>query len=157
MARSGPPSIGIAIERTHSHDGCRDYFRLDLLGVLKVCSLHICMPTILTMASAFNAIVSSSVVALDLSYAMPIAVNCLRGRNLLPPRAWQLPSGMGWLADIVSYRVICYVVQSAVLMNGMQLGLSYIALTTVLFLFPPGRPVTGSSMSECRSPVVGLC
>ncbi|BCR88845.1 uncharacterized protein ACHE_50043A [Aspergillus chevalieri] len=64
-------------------------------------------------ASAFNAIVSSSVVALDLSYAMPIAVNCLRGRKLLPPRAWQLPSGMGWLADMVSYRVTCYVVQSA--------------------------------------------
>ncbi|OJJ81779.1 uncharacterized protein ASPGLDRAFT_131614 [Aspergillus glaucus CBS 516.65] len=80
-------------------------------------------------SSAFNAIVSSSVVALDLSYAMPIAVNCLRGRNLLPPRAWHLPSGMGWLADI--------------------LGLSYIALTTVLFLFPPGRPVTGSSMNYC--------
>lgn len=36
------------------------------------------------------------------------------------------------------------------LMNGMQLGLSYIALTTVLFLFPPGRPVTGSSMSKYR-------
>ncbi|ODM20240.1 hypothetical protein SI65_03293 [Aspergillus cristatus] len=80
-------------------------------------------------SSAFNAIVSSSVVALDLSYAMPIAVNCLRGRKLLPPRAWQLPSGTGWLADM--------------------LGLSYIALTTVLFLFPPGRPVTGSSMNYC--------
>lgn len=39
MACPGPSSIGIAIERTHSDDGCRDHFRLDLLGVLKVCAL----------------------------------------------------------------------------------------------------------------------
>ncbi|EAU32512.1 hypothetical protein ATEG_07128 [Aspergillus terreus NIH2624] len=79
--------------------------------------------------SAFNAIISSSVVALDLSYAMPIAVNCLRGRKTLPDRKWRLPAIFGWIVDIIS--------------------LSYIALTTVLFLFPPGRPVTGSSMNYC--------
>lgn len=32
-------------------------------------------------------------------------------------------------------------------LTGMQVALSYIALTTVLFLFPPQRLVTGSSMS----------
>ncbi|KAH8431477.1 uncharacterized protein LDX57_009140 [Aspergillus melleus] len=79
--------------------------------------------------SAFNAIISSSVVALDLSYAMPIAVNCLRGRNILPDRYWKVPSVLGWVIDMIS--------------------LSYIALTTVLFLFPPERPVTGSSMNYC--------
>ncbi|KAI9042392.1 GABA permease GabA [Aspergillus affinis] len=79
--------------------------------------------------SAFNAIISSSVVALDLSYAMPIAVNCLRGRNILPDRYWKVPSVLGWVIDMIS--------------------LSYIALTTVLFLFPPGRTVTGSSMNYC--------
>ncbi|KAL4898696.1 amino acid permease [Aspergillus ambiguus] len=79
--------------------------------------------------SAFNAIISSSVVALDLSYAMPIAVNCLRGRKTLPERKWRLHPVLGWAVDIIS--------------------LSYIALTTVLFLFPPGRPVTGSSMNYC--------
>lgn len=31
-----------------------------------------------------------------------------------------------------------------------QIALSYIALTTVLFLFPPDRLVTGSSMSALR-------
>lgn len=31
--------------------------------------------------------------------------------------------------------------------DGMQIALSYIALTTVLFLFPPDHLVTGSSMS----------
>ncbi|PLB41056.1 amino acid permease [Aspergillus candidus] len=79
--------------------------------------------------SAFNAIISSSVVALDLSYAMPIAVNCLRGRKTLPDRKWKVPNMVGWVIDIIS--------------------LSYIALTTVLFLFPPSRVVTGSSMNYC--------
>ncbi|KAE8151693.1 amino acid/polyamine transporter I [Aspergillus avenaceus] len=79
--------------------------------------------------SAFNAIVSSSVVALDLSYAMPIAVNCLRGRKTLPDRKFQIPNKIGWIIDIIS--------------------LSYISLTTVLFLFPPTRLVTGSSMNYC--------
>ncbi|KAE8317943.1 amino acid/polyamine transporter I [Aspergillus transmontanensis] len=80
-------------------------------------------------SSAFNAIVSSSVVALDLSYAMPIAVNCIRGRKTLPDRKFRIPNAIGWVIDIIS--------------------LSYIALTTVLFLFPPSRPVTGSSMNYC--------
>ncbi|KAK9441778.1 amino acid permease [Metarhizium brunneum] len=79
--------------------------------------------------SAFNAIISASVVALDLSYAMPIAVNFIQGRNALPDRKWKLPRWFGWAADCIS--------------------LSYISLTTVLFLFPPGLPVTGSNMNYC--------
>lgn len=81
--------------------------------------------------SAFNAIISASVVALDMSYAMPIAVNCLQGRNTLPERKWRLPSWFGWTADLIA--------------------LAYISLTTVLFLFPPTRPVTGTNMSESKS------
>ncbi|ODA83473.1 hypothetical protein RJ55_01987 [Drechmeria coniospora] len=79
--------------------------------------------------SAFNAIISASVVALDLSYAMPIAVNCLRGRAALPERSWVLPGWLGWTADTIS--------------------LVYISLTTVLFLFPPVLPVTGTNMNYC--------
>ncbi|KAK1139793.1 hypothetical protein N8T08_011190 [Aspergillus melleus] len=56
---------------------------------------------IFAFARAFNAIISSSVVALDLSYAMPIAVNCLRGRNILPDRYWKVPSVLGWVIDMV--------------------------------------------------------
>lgn len=78
-------------------------------------------------SSAFNAIISCSVVFLDLAYAIPIAVNCLRGRKMLPPRPFVLPNLVGWIANIVS--------------------LCYISLTTVLFLFPPDRPVTGSNMN----------
>ncbi|KAJ5166280.1 uncharacterized protein N7482_005061 [Penicillium canariense] len=78
-------------------------------------------------SSAFNAIISAAVVALDLSYAMPILVNCLQGRRALPERKWKLPTAVGWFADIIS--------------------LAYIALTTVLFVFPPSSTVTGSSMN----------
>lgn len=78
--------------------------------------------------SVFNAIISAAVVTLDLSYAMPIAVNCLRGRKTLPERYWNLPPWFGWTADIIS--------------------LAYISLTTVLFIFPPNLPVTGDNMSE---------
>ncbi|CEJ92890.1 Putative Amino acid permease [[Torrubiella] hemipterigena] len=79
--------------------------------------------------SVFNAIISAAVVTLDLSYAMPIAVNCLRGRKMLPERYWNLPQWFGWTADIIS--------------------LSYISLTTVLFIFPPNLPVTGDNMNYC--------
>ncbi|KAJ5092463.1 hypothetical protein NUU61_007333 [Penicillium alfredii] len=79
--------------------------------------------------SAFNAIISASVVALDLSYGMPIAINCLQGRKALPDRKWKLPSAIGWIADLIA--------------------LSYIILTTVLFVFPPSTKVTGSSMNYC--------
>lgn len=51
--------------------------------------------------SAFNAIISAAVVALSVSYAMPIAVRCLRGRNVLPQRYWTIPNSLGWIADIV--------------------------------------------------------
>ncbi|OQD93259.1 hypothetical protein PENSOL_c034G08056 [Penicillium solitum] len=80
-------------------------------------------------SSAFNAIISASVVALDLSYGIPIAINCLQGRRSLPERKWKLPNALGWFVDLVA--------------------LSYIALTTVLFVFPPSSTVTGSSMNYC--------
>jgi choline transport protein len=79
-------------------------------------------------SSAFNAIISASVVALGVSYAIPIAINCIRGRKMLPPRAFVLPSAFAWFANI--------------------LGVIYVIITTVLFVFPPELPVTGSNMSE---------
>jgi choline transport protein len=80
--------------------------------------------------SAFNAITAASVVALGLSYGIPVAINCLRGRKMLPPtRAFILPEWFAWFANI--------------------LGIVYTILTTVLFVFPPDLPVTGSSMNYC--------
>ena len=54
-------------------------------------------------SSAFNAIVSASVVMLDIAYGIPIAVNCLRGRNMLPERQFVLPNTIGWILNIVRF------------------------------------------------------
>jgi choline transport protein len=78
-------------------------------------------------SSAFNALISASVVALGVSYAIPIAINVCRGRKMLPPRAFALPNVVGWAANL--------------------LGLAYTTVTTVLFLFPPELPVTTTNMS----------
>ena len=54
-------------------------------------------------SSAFNAIVSASVVALGITYAIPPAINCLRGRRMLPgTRAFILPGPTGWICNLVS-------------------------------------------------------
>ena len=54
-------------------------------------------------SSAFNAIVSASVVALGITYAIPPATNCLRGRRMLPDdRPFKLPNALGWACNLVS-------------------------------------------------------
>ncbi|KAF2265194.1 GABA permease [Lojkania enalia] len=80
-------------------------------------------------SSAFNAIISASVVSLGVSYAIPIAINCLQGRKKLPPRAFVLPTPLGWFANL--------------------LGIAYVIVTSVLFVFPPQLPVTASNMNYC--------
>ncbi|OAA48802.1 amino acid/polyamine transporter I [Cordyceps fumosorosea ARSEF 2679] len=101
------------------------------LNALVLTSVVVIIFGLINIAStnAFNAIISAAVVTLDLSYAMPIAVNCLQGRNTLPDRDWKLPTWLGWTCDVIA--------------------LSYIAITTVLFVFPPERHVTGSNMNYC--------
>ena len=79
-------------------------------------------------SSAFNALISASVVALGVSYAIPVAINVCRGRRMLPERAFTLPGPLGWIANLI--------------------GLAYTIVTTVLFLFPPELPVTSSNMSK---------
>ncbi|KAI5368226.1 putative amino acid/polyamine transporter I, amino acid permease [Septoria linicola] len=80
--------------------------------------------------SAFNAIVSASVVALGVSYGIPIAINCLRGRKQLPPtRSFILPEWFGWTVNLM--------------------GIAFVIVTTVLFVFPPELPVTGNNMNYC--------
>ncbi|KIW96544.1 uncharacterized protein Z519_01935 [Cladophialophora bantiana CBS 173.52] len=81
-------------------------------------------------SSAFNAIVSASVVALGITYAIPPTINCLRGRKMLPAsRPFILPNWLGWTCNLI--------------------GIAYVILTTVLFMFPPVLPVTGSNMNYC--------
>jgi amino acid permease (GABA permease) len=78
-------------------------------------------------SSAFNALIAASVVALGVSYAIPVAINVCRRRRMLPERAFALPNWLGWVANLI--------------------GLAYAIVTTVLFVFPPELPVTGSNMS----------
>jgi choline transport protein len=86
---------------------------------------------IIGSTSAFNALISASVVALGVSYAIPVAINLCRGRKMLPPRHFRLPGPLGWAANL--------------------LGVAYTIVTTVLFLFPPELPVTTSNMSMYAS------
>lgn len=78
---------------------------------------------------AFNAIIASAVVALGLSYGIPIAIYVAYCRTKLPTRSFTLSSWLGWTANII--------------------GLVYTVVTTVLFLFPPALPVNGTSMNCC--------
>ncbi|KAL1904481.1 hypothetical protein Sste5344_009828 [Sporothrix stenoceras] len=81
-------------------------------------------------SSAFNAIVAASVVALGVTYAIPPAINCLRGRRMLPEsRPFKLNNTFGWIVNLV--------------------GIAWTVLTTVLFLFPPETPVTPNNMNYC--------
>ncbi|KAI0163117.1 GABA permease gaba [Pestalotiopsis sp. NC0098] len=81
-------------------------------------------------SSTFNAITAASVVALGVTYAIPPAINCLRGRKMLPEtRSFKLPNAVGWFFNIV--------------------GICWSLLTTVLFVFPPETPVDSENMNYC--------
>jgi len=55
--------------------------------------------------------------------------NLLSLRRKLPERHFKLPGLVGWAANII--------------------GLVYTIITTVLFVFPPFLPVTGTTMNYC--------
>lgn len=78
-------------------------------------------------SSAFNAITSASVIALCLTYAIPVAINCCQARRALGSQHFRLPAAVGWTVNVF--------------------GILYVMLTTVLFFFPPEVPATGSSMN----------
>ncbi|ETS77323.1 hypothetical protein PFICI_11197 [Pestalotiopsis fici W106-1] len=50
---------------------------------------------------AFNAILSATVVALGISYGIPIAVNLVCLRRKLPERSFTLPAWLGWTVNII--------------------------------------------------------
>ncbi|WOO77848.1 Choline transport protein [Vanrija pseudolonga] len=83
-------------------------------------------------SAALNAILSSSVVSLNISYCVPIAIVVIRGRGILRPPS--LPEPTFTLGPILG--PICNI-----------FGLIFTAVTTVFFLFPPAIPATGSSMN----------
>ncbi|BGP41196.1 hypothetical protein JCM10450v2_005235 [Rhodotorula kratochvilovae] len=91
-------------------------------------------------SAALNAILSSSVVFLNVSYCVPIAILLIRGRHLLRPESfpsptWTLGPILGPLANIVA--------------------LAFTAITTCFFLFPPSANPTAESMNYAVA-VLGL-
>ena len=125
FARDGGLPFSRYFARVHSSLG------LPLNALILTTALVIIFGCVfLGSSSAFNAIISASVVALGISYAIPPAINCLRGRTQLPSsRPFKLPSIVGWAANL--------------------LGIAYVIVTTVLFLFPPELPTTAGNMNYC--------
>ncbi|KAM0755145.1 amino acid transporter [Meredithblackwellia eburnea MCA 4105] len=83
-------------------------------------------------SSALNAILSSSVVFLNVSYSIPIGFLLFRGRHLLRPPSFPEPTmslGNFW-------GPVCNVT-----------GLVFTVFTTVFFVFPPDLPVSGLNMN----------
>lgn len=78
-------------------------------------------------SAALNAILSASVVALGVSYGIPILILLIRGRQILPRGQFRMPDWLGIAANVI--------------------GLAFVVLTTILFLFPPELPVTGTNMN----------
>ncbi|GAA99595.1 uncharacterized protein L969DRAFT_16897 [Mixia osmundae IAM 14324] len=83
-------------------------------------------------SAALNAILSSSVILLNISYSIPVAILLFRGRGVLrPPGVGKAPFSLGdtWGPPIAAF------------------GVLFIVYTTVLFLFPPFLPVDGTTMN----------
>lgn len=80
--------------------------------------------------NAFNAIVSAAVVSFTITYAIPPAINVLRGRRMLPEnRSFKLPTAVGYFCNIAD--------------------VAWAMLTTVLFVFPTENPTTPVNMNYC--------
>lgn len=83
-------------------------------------------------ASALNAILSASVVLLNVSYSIPVALLLIRGRHLLRPPSFPEPTLtmgpiLGPIANVV--------------------GLVFTVFTTAFFIFPPEFPATAENMN----------
>jgi len=95
---------------------------LTTIPVLLLGSLYLISTT------ALNAIFSTAVISLALSYGFPVLINVLTGRRRLPEdRDFKLPGIIGWVCNLV--------------------GLGFVGGCTVLFVLPPQLPVTRENMN----------
>ena len=95
---------------------------LTTIPVLLLGSLYLISTT------ALNAIFSTAVISLALSYGFPVLINVLTGRKRLPKdRDFKLPGIIGWVCNLV--------------------GLGFVGGCTVLFVLPPRLPVTRENMN----------
>lgn len=86
--------------------------------------------------SAFDAFVSVGVMALAVSYLVPIVVSMLHARQEVAQAQWHLPSTLGWIV------------------NGI--AVAWIAFETVLFSMPTALPVTEVSMNYASVVLIGF-
>lgn len=96
-----------------------------LLGIINIGS-----------TSAFTAFVSVGVVALALSYGIPIGISMMDGRNQVSKALFKLPTPIGWAVNIISS--------------------IWILFELVLFCMPSALPVTATSMNYASVVLVGL-
>ncbi|QRW06365.1 amino acid permease [Ceratobasidium sp. AG-Ba] len=123
---------GLPFSRTFAHINSR--FRVPLASLVLTTTLCVIFGCIyLGSSSALNAILSSSVVALNVSYSIPVALLLIRGRHLLHPP--DLPSPPTFTLGRVGGPIANII------------GLAFAVLTTVFFLFPPALPVTPANMN----------
>lgn len=87
-------------------------------------------------SSAFNAFVSVGVIALAVSYGIPIFLSVLTRRRGVKTAPWTLGETVGWTANIVA--------------------LVWIAFELVLFSMPPAIPVTASTANYAIVVFVGF-
>lgn len=78
-------------------------------------------------SSAFNAFVSVGVIALAVSYGIPIALSMAKKRAGVNTAPWRFGGTSGWIFNIVA--------------------LAWILFELVLFSMPPAIPVTSSTMN----------
>jgi amino acid transporter len=87
-------------------------------------------------SSAFTAFISVGVIALAVSYGIPIAISMWYRREEVVKGKWKLPAGVGWVVNTI-----------AVL---------WIAFECVLFSMPTALPVTIVSMNYASVVLVGF-
>jgi amino acid transporter len=87
-------------------------------------------------SSAFLAFVSVGVMALAVTYAIPVVISMVHGRREVDQAAWHMPSTVGW---------VC---------NGI--AVLWIAFEVVLFSMPTVLPVTDVSMNYAIVVFVGI-
>lgn len=86
--------------------------------------------------SAFNAFVSVGVIALAVSYGIPILLSMLDSRRGVNSAPWTLGKAVGWLVNVIA--------------------LAWISFEVVLFSMPTAIPVTPVSMNYAIVVFVGF-
>ncbi|KPM45201.1 hypothetical protein AK830_g1420 [Neonectria ditissima] len=87
-------------------------------------------------SSAFLAFVSVGVIALALSYGIPISLSVFHRRREVAAARWKMPNGIGWVVN--------------------SIALAWIAFEVVLFAMPSVLPVTAVTMNYASVVLAGF-